>query len=831
MYTSSDPAEHLKIALRDGSVPHKDDLFLIHGPGGVGKSSLISMFLGEERDLARVSTALAEESRHVCPVRDMLTRTFTEQWEPVDIDRQASMVAHTSRCLPRYSTGDLDNEDESSDVKTNESTKMQEVSSRAVNTPELSGSMEYGAAIMASSRSYIPRTEYYTHTLSQPSSNPSILRRLSQIPSKLWKSIRQCFRQSRQPITATLPSFTTAEGGIPYDSHVPLNTIVEDTQPNLENMEEKEVEEGNAIAAVGQAVVDSIPEDTIPIVEHDEAPLVSSLGNDPDNIESSLVIIHDNLQNVMCKSKILSGAIPYYSIHVVDSGGQPQFHEVVSIILPAATGIVSVFKLSEPLDIHGEVVFYKHGVEANNPYKSYLTNEQVIRHDLLAIQSEAHRSCIEEMPVLAFVGTFLDQQDACPEETPDQKDKRLHSMITDILPVNMQGSVISSGESLRQVTFKMNTRTPSHVDYSTAGKLKEALMNCSRVKSKKLPLKWFWYEVNLCKVMKHVKRQTLSLDECEFIGYKLGFDSISLKACLYYLRKFHIIFFHEVLPNVIFGTSQVILDKITELVTFSLELKKGNIPCKGVERKFHRQGILGLNILQSKSCSKHYIKDIFTPEDLLTILKALLIITEVGSGEYLMPSVLEVSDVYPSPLPPEDSVRSSIVLHFSKKSPMLGIYCCTISYLLTVAHWNLLKEDGEVVQVARNSITFEIPNNIAGKLTFVDPLSSYFEVVVQLPKIVFSKCSEILFHEIRDTFIAAMKQAMQTLNYEVRTPELSFLCPEQSSRCSIFPHLAAVDEKHELLTCSRNPSSVCHPVSSDQMKWLPPSKHCSHHTQ
>ena len=55
------------------------------------------------------------------------------------------------------------------------------------------------------------------------------------------------------------------------------------------------------------------------------------------------------------------------------------------------------------------MVFYKDGVQANDPYKSYLTNEQVIRHDLLAIQSEASCSGLKELPSLAFVGTHLDQ--------------------------------------------------------------------------------------------------------------------------------------------------------------------------------------------------------------------------------------------------------------------------------------------------------------------------------------------------------------------------------------------------------------------------------------
>ena len=173
-----------------------------------------------------------------------------------------------------------------------------------------------------------------------------------------------------------------------------------------------------------------------------------------------LPVSRKSLQDIIRDPSQLQDLILYYSIRLLDSGGQPPFHEVVSIVLPAVTGIISVFKLSEHLDVHGEVVFYRDGVQANDPYKSYLTNEQVIRHNLLAIQSEASQKGVEEMPCLAFVGTHLDLQDACTEESPDQKDERLHSMITEILTKEMQKCVISSG-SLRHVTFRVNTKTPS----------------------------------------------------------------------------------------------------------------------------------------------------------------------------------------------------------------------------------------------------------------------------------------------------------------------------------------------------------------------------------
>ena len=694
------------------------------------------MFLGKQRDLARVSTAVAEESIHLCPVRDVSTSTFTDQWEVVDIDRQARMVAHTSHHL--LTSEGVRRVDEYED-----NPKQSAANEELVQEKE---------AFLATRRTSSPPP--------QPPPPPK-KGELAKKAYKFFSGLSKFIRRSQQ-----LPEAS---------------------------------DEADLVA---------------------ESSLVTSLGDDPDNIEGLYANFREGLQEIMRDCSELRDLILYYSIRLLDSGGQPQFHEVASIVVPAVTGIVSVFKLSESLGVHGEVVFYKDGVEGNNPYKSYLTNEQVIRHDLLAIQSVASHSGTEEIPSLAFVGTFLDKKDACPEETPDQKDERLHSMITEILSPEMQKCVISKSGSLEQVTFRLNAREPTDTDYQSAGKLKEALTTQSRVKPKNLPLKWCGYEVALRKLMDQLKRQILTIQECEFIGHKLGFDPPSLKACLNYLRQLHIITFYDVLPSLVFGSCQVILDKITELVTLSLELKKGDRISTGAERRFHQQGILSLDILHSKACSKHYSSKHFTPEDLLKVLKSLFIVTEVGPGEYLMPCVLEVSDIFPSPQSAVSKVRSSFVLHFSKKSPMLGIYCCTISYLLTVVGWKLFSKGGEVVQVARNSIAFQLPQELPGKLTFLDPLSSYLEVVVEMPAIIAEEHSAALYREIRDTFLAGVEQAMRTLNYEVRTPELSFLCPEQSSLCSTSSHLAVVNLTHSFLTCSISPDSVAIPLTPDHKMWL-----------
>ena len=702
----------LKAALRDGFIPHKDDKFLIHGPGGAGKSSLIAMFLGKQRDLIRISTPVANQSLHLCPVRDVSTKTYTRDWKEIDYSCLSRMIAHTTHLMyQRWA---------------NEKEKT-----AYVNKETASDDKPQQEAYLASSR-------------------------------YLESSVRAKF-----------------------------NLIVGRLRSGMSNLFKKT--------------------------------LATTLDDDPYNIEGFFTEFQEGLRELVIESGggFIQEMLVSHSIRIIDSGGQPQFHDLLSIFIPELSGLVSVFKLSEPLAFHGEVAFYKEGKLTCAPYESHYTNEQVIRHDLQVIQSEAARSSIGRTPNLVFVGTHLDTYSPsnCPE-SPDEKDTLLNSIITEMLPQEMQQSVISAGGSLRNVTFRINAREPEKEDFKQVEQLKYLLLSRSRVKSRDLPLKWYGYEVALHLLMKELGRQCLSRRECEFIAHKLGFDMASFIAALEYLRQLNILSFFDALPGVIFGSSQVILDKITELCAYHLELKDHAGATSGPQRKFLQQGIVSLEILQSPQLTKHYSEGLFEPHHLLDVLVSKLVLTEVGQAEFMMPCVMEVSDIYPSPPPPDGQVRSSFVLHFSKKSPMLGIFCCTVAYLLTNAGWKLLTKDGDVVQVARNSITFELPGNIAGKLMFLDPLSSYFEVALELPQIVACKPSAALYHNIRDTLITVMEKAMHNLNYEVRTPELSFLCPEQSSRCSTFPHIARLDLMHQLLTCSKVPASVCHSLSPEQKMWL-----------
>ena len=764
IHTHLDPEQILQAALRDGSILHKEDVFLMHGPGGVGKSSIIDMFLGRARDLARNSTPVAMEPLLLQPIREVSTSLFTADWQVVNYERLSCMVAYTSNELHLKKLNEK-REEQTEEAKKEEDMGEGREEKRKGDEEESGEGGKDGD----------PTASGVEAMAASPKPDPK--RDICMIASHFFAKLGKVFRRSSKSKQKQEDDPATSDDdALRFDDSADKD---DDALPSITEM----------------------------------------LENDPDNIANIVSDFLDSLHDKVRNPSEVGELLLSHSIRLTDSGGQPQFHDLVSIFLSHITGFISVFKLSERLSDHGEVVFYNVGELINEPYESHYSHEQVIRHDLQAIQSEAACSDMEEMPNLAFVGTFLDEKDNC-SETPEQKDERLHSIITEMLPPEMQHCVITDGGSLKRATFKINARTPGERDFKTVGRLKGALMSQSRSKPSKLPLNWHGYEIALHMLMKELRRQSLRRKECEFIGHKLGFDLASLSAALNYLRKLNIIFFSDVLPDVIFGSSQVILDKITELVRYSLELTKGSRGVSGADRKFMHQGIITLEFLKSPALSRHYIQDLFEPEDLLKVFISLLVVSEIGKKEYIVPCVLGVSSIYPSPPPPEGSMRSSFILHFSKKSPMFGIYCCTVSSLISDAGWNLLTEDGEVVQVARNSITFEVPNGLPGMLTFLDPLSSYLEVVLELPVHVAAEHSMTLYPEILNAFITAVKKSMEMLHYDVRAPEVSFMCPDQSSRCSESPHPATLDDKQSCLKCSLKPGTVSHPLSEDQKMWL-----------
>ena len=228
-----------------------------------------------------------------------------------------------------------------------------------------------------------------------------------------------------------------------------------------------------------------------------------------------------------------------------------------------------------------------------------------------------------------------------------------------------------------------------------------------------------------------------------------------------------------------------------------------------------------MEILKAEEFSAHYIAGLFTPQEVITLLEKLLVVSHIGNNEYFIPSVLVPSPqsriVHPSELP-----IPSFAFYFEKGGPQVGVFCSQVSFLIRDCGWELLREDEEVVEVSRNCITFKVPGkNCPGKLALIDEISNYIEVRLFMPP-TYPKLQEKMQH-IRDTLSLAFNAATKVHNFTDEQPEHAFMCPEQSEKCSVEAHPATVDECQTLLTCTIKPASVFHPLTDLHKKWLPMS--------
>ena len=503
-------------------------------------------------------------------------------------------------------------------------------------------------------------------------------------------------------------------------------------------------------------------------------------------------------------------------ICVVDSGGQPNFLEVLAAYLKNTTATLLVVKLSEDLSVCPVVEYYdEHGDLVGVPYRSAFTNAQTVRGCMRALQSQAMKSSEGTCPKVVFVGTHKDLEGTC-DETREEKNAQLRDMV---LPA-VQDSVIYYGEEMKEVIFPVNAKAPGPEEKEIAANLRELLLEKSSVKPIDIPLQWYGLDFALQKLMEIQNRGVLSKTECLVEARRFHFDEASLEVALKFLSGLGTLHYYDaVLPEVVFVDPQVSLDKLTELVEYSYKLSEDPTACKlvcGDLRKFRDQGIVTLDIL--RGFPNHYIEGLFTACELLKLFKAQLYIAEVRPDQYFMPSLLRVAA--------GESKRTAtinpILFYFPHGGPALGIFCGLVSFLLSIAKWRLLMELDTPTLVTRNRIAFEIPGGCPGTLTLGDSLSTHFEVSIYIPS---EKCFNLCRKacpRIRQDIFTGIRKAASTLGYSNCIPREGFFCPVQSKACSHSPHPATVEGNCSLLKCTLNPGEVCSDLQGEHSVWFQP---------
>ena len=531
------------------------------------------------------------------------------------------------------------------------------------------------------------------------------------------------------------------------------------------------------------------------------------------------VTIHDKLIQLMDECFESGKPLPtFHKLYLIDSGGQPQFHEVLPIFLRRMSLYIFVFKLSEELATKPMVEYFNgSGQCVGTPYQSAQSNQQLLNHCLCTMHT--HRSDTKSGGECLVVGTHRDEEHKCTSETRKEKNKKLADIL---LPAFQDEIIYYKLPPESELIFPVNAKDPVEFDKCIAKNVQGLVLDECKPVSIDVPLQYFSLEILLEEVSLSLDRGVLSKEECLRAAKDLYFDEHTLDAALQFLDEISVVFyFPEILEGVVFTDPQVLLDKVTELVEkiFCLRENIGGeaIGLPGSWQKFKEHDIISLKLLQKEEFSKHYVPEIFAPVDLVKLFKELLIIADFNASEYIMPAllpVLEKEKIHEYRVS-NDSILAPLALSFPLGGPRLGTYCSLTCFL--VSHDNqfpspwkivLLPHSNTPVCLNRNCTRFSVPG-FPGSVTLIDTLK-HFEIHVHTVEKVCSKMSSIVSRAI----FAGLKKATLVLGYDNSIPSKALLCPCDNDGSD--PHVAIFGDG--IWTCSQN-TNAFGDLTSRELPW------------
>ena len=485
-------------------------------------------------------------------------------------------------------------------------------------------------------------------------------------------------------------------------------------------------------------------------------------------------IIEDGLINTFSTplADSVRPLVDEFVVEMVDSGGQPQFLEILPRFIGCLDLAIVVTNLSESLDQYPISYYYgKDGKPVGKGEISKLINEQMLRQFLQMVVSYTREN--RQIRFL-IVGTHRDLEHTC-KETREDKERALFEMVKSL---GLRNNAVYADQEGKKLIFAINAKDPKEDDHLMGQKIMEVVMDDKGAEIITIPVKNHLLEETLTS-MSATGEIAFSINEIMQNVGRYFKNKKSLKKSLKYLKQSNRIFyFSELFPDKVFGEPQAVLNMVTEVVTEHIKLTTGVDTWRVIDeawKKFKDQAIITENILMkiSGGYDSH-----FTPMDMLKLLEELLIVFKRIPGEYLMPCLLSAKtskNVFNSQTA-DPMLHIPMMLHFPRGAPRIGIFCSMVCKLISSKEW----EHYEPSDIARNSFSFTLPCGLA-IVCLEDSYDSFFQVILHFssdPEI-YCKLLPSTCVAVRDTVIKVINLVTEALHYVPDEPVLAFECVVQ----------------------------------------------------
>ena len=490
-------------------------------------------------------------------------------------------------------------------------------------------------------------------------------------------------------------------------------------------------------------------------------------------------------------------------LQIIDTGGQPEFHEMLPALITGPAVNLLVFKLTEDLQGRYEIT-YRSSHGNSDPYRTSLTHEEVIFRSLSSIACLRYNTVgwkfdHDEVPVkdnsepAAFL--IASHRDCVDDDKVDT--------VNDHLKHRIQSSAELFGEKLVQFSapgkpvFALDTTR----DENEIEDLRKSLHNVinKRFEDIKVPVSWCALSLKL----KRRKQSLYTYQTCFKLAKESGIkDEDDFKAVLWFLhnRAGTIMYYPDVegLDDIIITNIQLVFDRITELMTSCFTFK--NLGAS-TEEEFNTMGMFTESDIRELSKRKG---DPLTPKRLVALLKYLHIVAgplkdKVGRStkiSYFMPCALKPADIE-SEHRNKSSTPAPLLIWFECGYCPVGVYCCLVVYLLSLSQQAEFKWRLANPPHYRNKISF-IVGKQCDRVTILSR-ATYIEVWVDQTPGVTAVPLKTLCQHIRSVLNQGINAVTQTLHYSYNSRHyFGHPCCSSSSLC-LPPHPAVCEDKEPVV--------------------------------
>ena len=368
-----------------------------------------------------------------------------------------------------------------------------------------------------------------------------------------------------------------------------------------------------------------------------------------------------------------------WTIYLKDTGGQPEFQELLPALVSGPSLYFLFFRLDQDLNMKC-LVQYQHPTSGRliKPFEASFTMKEALLQFLASIASTRSYTKIEDKvpvtPKVLFIGTHKDNLTSEQELTKIDRDLQQAVCKTDAFREGMIEFATKDNLILAIDNF-----SESENDVQSIRDVVERIGMRSEVYNMKTPYSWLLFSIILRK--QHMR--VMSLDTCMEIAKKCGINTLDeLQNALWFLHHNTgvVRYFQEVptLKDVVIVEPQYIFDKLTELIVNTLTFEEVGKPQYD---EFIKKGIFSSDVVQKLTSESDGLDgDKFT-----TLLEYLHIVAPIEEGGKIIKYFAPCALTHAKPAPSSSHLKCqvpSILLTFKSGYCPKGIFGSLVVKLL-----------------------------------------------------------------------------------------------------------------------------------------------------